>query len=161
MASASIFLSLSAACSVHGPYPPMYGVWLSCLRGSTHIALLNRVESKAFRLMNSPHLTDCLDSLSHRRNVAFLSIFYRYFHADWTSKLANCMPSHLPWPRCTRHSTFSHRYSVHLPNARVNQHLHSFIPYTGRLLNSLPLSVFPPAHDLNSFKRGVSRHLTY
>merc|ERR1711980_12464 len=28
--------------------------------GSTHTSLLNRVESKAFRLINSPPLTDCL-----------------------------------------------------------------------------------------------------
>ena len=60
----------------------------------------------------------------------------------------------------TRLSTSSHLYSVHLPNARVNQYLHSFIPCTGKPWNSLPLSVFPPAYDLNSFKRGVSRHLT-
>ena len=38
--------------------------------GSTHTALLNRVESKAFRLINSTPLTDCLQSLKHRRNVA-------------------------------------------------------------------------------------------
>ena len=43
-----------------------------------------------------------------------------------------------------------------LSNERVNQYLHSFIPYTGKLWNFLPLSVFPPAYDLNSFKRGVS-----
>ena len=91
MASASIFLSISAACSIQEPYPPMYGVWLSCLRGSTHTALLNRMESKAFRLISSPPLTDCLDCLSHRRNVASLSIFYRYFHADCSSEFA-CLP---------------------------------------------------------------------
>ena len=160
MASASIFLSLPAGCSVQVPYPSMYGVWLSCLGGgSTHTALLNRGESKAFRLNNSPPLSDCLDSLSHRRNVASLSIFYRYFHADWPSKPAKYMPPPLPRPRCTRLSTFSHPYSVHLPNARVNQYLHSFIPYTGKLWNSFHLYVFPLAYDLNTFKRGVSRHL--
>ncbi|MPC32023.1 hypothetical protein E2C01_025326 [Portunus trituberculatus] len=127
--------------------------------GSTHTALLNKVESKAFRLINSSPLTDCLDSLSHRRNVASLSVFYRCFHAVCSSELANCMPSPLLRSRCTRLSTSSHPYSVHLPNARVNQYLHSFIPYTGKLWNSLPVSVFPPAYDLNSFKRGVSRHL--
>ena len=41
-------------------------------------------------------------------------------------------------PRCTRLSA-SHPYSVHLSNVRVNQYLHSFIPYTGKLWNSLPL----------------------
>ena len=34
----------------------------------------------------------------------------------------------------------------------------AFIPYS--LVNSLLLSVFPPAYDLKSFKRGVSRHLS-
>ena len=156
MASASIFLSLSGACSVQGPYPPMSGVWLSCLEG---VQLTQLYETGWNIKFFSPPLTDCLDSLSHRRNVASLSIFYRYFHADCSSELANCMPPPLPRPRCTRLSTSSHPYSVHLPNARVNQYLHSFIPYTGKLWNSLPLSVFPPAYDLNSFKRGVSRHL--
>ena len=128
---------------------------------STHIALLNKVESKAFRLINSRPLTDCLDSLSHGQNVTSLSIFYRYFHADCSSELANCLPCLLPRLRCTRISTSSHPYSVHLHNARVNQYLHSFIRSSGKLWNSLPLSVFPSAYDLNSFKRGVSRHLSY
>ena len=60
--------------------------------GSTHTALLNRVESKAFRLINSPPLTDCLQSVSLRRDVGSLAVFYRYFHSDCSSELANCMP---------------------------------------------------------------------
>merc|ERR1712035_105505 len=63
--------------------------------GSTHTSLLNRVESKAFRLINSPPLTDCLQSLKIHRNVASLSIFYRYFHGNYSSELANCMPTPL------------------------------------------------------------------
>ena len=47
--------------------------------GSTHTAPLNRVEPKAFHLINSPPLTDCLDSLSHQCNVAFLSLFLLLF----------------------------------------------------------------------------------
>ena len=69
MTSASIFLSLPAACSVQEPYLPVYRVWLSYLGGSTYTAFLNRVEFKAFCLINSPALTDCLDSLSHRCNL--------------------------------------------------------------------------------------------
>ena len=53
-------------------------------------------------------------------------------------------------PRCTRFSTFSHPFSIHLTNARVNLHLHSFIPFTGKLWNSLPDSVSPPSYELNS-----------
>ena len=120
--------------------------WFSCL-------------TKAFRLINSPPLTDCLDSLSHRRNVGSLSLYYRYFHSDCSSELVNCMPPPLPRPRCTILSTSSYPCSVHLSNPRVNQYLHSFIPYSDKLWNSLSLSVFPPAYD--SFKRWVSRHLSY
>ena len=160
MASASIFLFLPAACSVQGFIRPCMEYGSHVWEVWTHTALLNRVESKAFCLINSPPPTECLDSLSHRRNVASLSLFYCCFHADCSSELANRMPLPLLRPRCTRFST-SHPYSVHLSNARVNQYLHFFIPYTGKLWNSLPLSVFPPAYDLNSLKRGVSRHLSH
>ena len=128
--------------------------------GSTHTALLDRVEAKALRLISSPPHTDSLLPLKFRRNVASLSIFYRYFHADCSSELANCMPPPLPRPRCTRLSTHAHPYTVQTPYARVNQHLHSFIPHAGKLWNNLPSSVFPPAYDLNSFKRRVSGHLS-
>ena len=113
--------------------------------GSTHTALLDRVEAKALRLISSPPHTDSLLPLKFRRNVASLSIFYRYFHADCSSELANCMPPPLPRPRCTRLSTHAHPYTVQTPYARVNQHLHSFIPHAGKLWNNLPSSVFPPA----------------
>ena len=126
---------------------------------STHTQLLSRVESKAFRLIASPPLTDCLESLSLRRNVASLAIFYRYYHANCSSELANCMPPPLMRPRCTRLSTHSHPFSVHPPFARVNQYLHSFFVSTGELWNSLPLSVFPATFDLTRFKREVTRHL--
>ena len=121
-----------------------------------HTALLNRVESKAFCHIHSFPLTDCLQPLSHRRNVASLAL---YFLANCSSDLANCMPPLLPRPHCTRLASSSHPYFVHLSNARVNQYSQSFIPFSGKLWNSLPASVFPPAYDLNCFKREVSRHL--
>ena len=114
----TLYRGLIRPCMEYGSH-----VWGS----STHTVLLSRVESKAFRLINSPPLTGCLDSLGHRRNVASLSLFYCFFHADCSSELTNSMPPSLARPRCTRLST-SHPYSVHLSNARVNQYLHSFIP---------------------------------
>ena len=57
----ALYRGLVPPCMKYGSH-----VWL----GSTHTTRLNRVESIAFRLINSPPLTNCLDSLSHRRNVA-------------------------------------------------------------------------------------------
>merc|ERR1711980_84937 len=82
-----------------------------------------------------------------------------FFHGNCSSELANCMPPPLRRPRCTRLSTYSHPSSVQLSNVRVNQHLHSFIPFTGKLWNSLPKSIFPPAYDLLLQKRSVKAPL--
>ena len=133
----------------------MYGVCFSFWgRLHSYITLLNRRESKAFRLINSSPLTDCLQPLFHRGNVASLDIFYRCFRANCSSDLANCMPPLLPRSCCTKLASSSHPYSVYLSNARVNQYSQSFIPFSGKLWNSLP------AYDLICFKREVSRHLS-
>lgn len=58
-------------------------------------------------------------------------------------------------PHCTELST--NPYSVQIPYAGVIQHLHSFI---GEVWNSLPLSVFPPAFNLTSFRTLLHTELT-
>ena len=68
-------------------------------------------------------------------------------HANCSSDLTNCMPPLLPQPHCTRLASSSQPYSVHLSNAIVNPYSQSFIPFSGKLWNSLPASVFPPAYD--------------
>ena len=90
--------------------------------GSTHTALLNRVESKAFRLINSRPLTDSLQPLSLRRNVASLSLFYRYYHGHCSFELLNSIPPPLRRPCNTRLAANSHPFSVQLSNARVNRY---------------------------------------
>ncbi len=127
--------------------------------GSSHTVLMDRVESKAFRLINCHSFTSCLVSLKSRRIVTSLSIFWRYFHAHCSSELADCMPSPFPWPRRTRFSSFARPYSIQTPYAKVNQYLQSFTPFTGQLWNRLSVTVFPPSCDLQYFKREVSLHL--
>ena len=115
---------------------------------SPHTALLNRVESKAIRLINSPSLTDSLQPLSLRRNVASLSLFYRYYNGHCSSELLTCILPPLRCVRSTRLATHSHPYAVQLSNARVDCYSQSFIYATGQLWNCLPLSVFPPVYNL-------------
>ena len=142
------------------------GLIRPCMEYSSHVwggspatRLLDRVESKAIRLINSPPLTDSLQPLSLRRNVASLSVYYRYYTGHCSSELSECMLPPLRRARNTRQASYSHPFSVQLPNARIDRYSHSFIYTTGQLWNTLPLSIFPHNYDLNSFKRNVSRHL--
>ncbi|MPC11104.1 hypothetical protein E2C01_003757 [Portunus trituberculatus] len=45
-------------------------------------------------------------------------------------------------------------------DARVNQYSQSFLHFSSKLWNSLPVSVFLTYYDLTLFKREVSRHLS-
>ena len=99
---------------------------------------INRILGDTFRMLRNIRMAFIFLNKDMMRKIITTMIrltFYRYFQADCSSELANCMPLPLQWPCCTRLSMFSHPYSVHLPNARVNQYLHSFIPYTGKLSN--------------------------
>merc|ERR1712002_1034934 len=127
--------------------------------GSPAASLLERVESKAIRLINGPSLTSSLDSLSLRRKVASLSLFYRYYFGRCSLELTGCIPPRLERPRNTRQSANAHRYSVSIANSRVNSFDNCFFPSTSKLWNSLPESVFPNSYNLSLFKRQVYHHL--
>ena len=75
-------------------------VWGGAPKSSLH--LLDRVQSKAIRLINNPNLTNSLQSLSHRRLVADLSIFYRYFHGHCSEEIKNIIPDPMRRVRTTR-----------------------------------------------------------
>ena len=126
---------------------------------SSSVYLLDRVESKAFRLINDPSLTSSLDSLSLSRKVSALSLFYRYYHSHCSSELVRCVPRSLPRPRVTRQSSSAHEFSVHLENNRINRASDCFFPSTSILWNGLPSHVFPLSYNLPIFKRQVYKYL--
>ena len=126
---------------------------------SPYVALLDRIESKAVRLINDPILTSSLDPLSLRRKVASLSLFYRYYFQHCSAELKDRVPPPLRRPRDTRQATSSHRFSVEVCNPRIGRYGACFFPSTSKLWNSLPSSVFPDSFNLDSFKRRVCRFL--
>lgn len=141
--------------------PDTYPVQLEALSalvwiiGSTHTALLNKVKSKLFRLINSPPLTDCLQSLKHRHNFASLWLCLSSAAVFMVTVLLNLLTAapFFPHPRCARLSTLSYPYSIHLTNSRLNQLLSSFIPFNGKLWNSGWFCFFfPPSYDWNLLK---------
>ena len=96
--------------------------------GSTHAQLLNRVDSKAFRLIDSPPSTDCLQPLSCRILLLWLSLITFFTLTALLNLVTACLPlSCGPTAEDLRLSTQSHPYTVHLPYAIVNEYRHSLI----------------------------------
>ena len=121
------------------------------------LCLLDKVQSKAIRLINNPNLTKSLQPLSHRRLVGDLSIFYRYFNGHCSQEIRDIIPVPLRRVRTTRSSTHSHPFQVSLPNPRTLSHKPSSIPRTCNLWNVLPSSCFPESYNLPSFKSNVNK----
>ena len=137
-----------------------------CLEYCSHIwgsspytSLLDRVESKAIFLIGDPSLTSTLDSLSLRRKVASLSLFYHYyFHCCDEVAACNCIPPPMAQLCSTRQASFAHNYCVELSDARISRFSNGFFPSASHLLNSHP-SVFLASFNVSSFKRQVYHHL--
>ena len=133
-----------------------------CLEYCSHIwgsspytSLLDRIESKAIRLIGDPSLTSTLNPLSLWRKVASLSLFYRHYFGHCSDELAACIPPPMAQPCSIRQATFAHNYCVELPNARINRFIDGFFLSTSHLWNSLPSAVFPASLNLPSFKRAL------
>ena len=99
-----------------------------CLEYCSHIwgsspytSLLNRVESKAIRLIGDPSLISTLDPLSLRRKVASLSLFYSYYCSHCSDELAACIPPPTARPHSTQQASLARNYHVELSTARINQ----------------------------------------
>ena len=92
MASAIIFLSLSAACFVQGSYPPMYGVWLSCLGGLNSFSSFKQggVQSHLPHQFSS---SNWLSWLVKSPQQCCIIIYLLSLFSCWQPfELTNCMP---------------------------------------------------------------------
>ena len=96
----------------------------------------------------SPLLAASLDPLAHCRNLASLSLFYRYYFVRCSSEL----PQLAPFPhfrgRSTHYSNRLHDFSVTIPRC-----------YKDVYIYSLPIECFPLTYYLKCFKSKTNRHL--
>ena len=125
-----------------------------------HLALLDRVQKRIINLVGEG-LGSSLQTLSHRRSVATLSLFHRYFHGKCSSSLFSLVPPVRKFERATRPSASSHSYTLDVPRCRTRSYTNSFIPRAASLWNSLPSGCFPSSYDLASFKRNINSCLLY
>ena len=119
---------------------------------------MDKVQYKAFRLISSSTLTDCLPFLSLRRDVASLSLYYRYYFGRCSVELQSCIPLPLNKPRATRQAFQAHQYAVAISQSRIECFSRSFIPSTSVLWNDLPSEVFADVYNVTKFKFNVNRY---
>ena len=125
---------------------------------SCYLDLLDKVQKWICRIVG-PSLAASLEPLAHRRNVASLSLFYRYYFGRCSSELAQLVPLPFSRRRSTRYSDRLHDFSVNIPRCYKDVYVNSFFPRTAKLWNSLPIECFPLTYDFSGFKFRINRHL--
>ena len=87
-------------------------VWSSA--PSCYLVFLGKIQKRICSIIG-PSLAASLEPLAHRRNVASLSLFYRYYFGRFSSELAQLVP--LPFSQATssRYSDRLHDFSVTIP----------------------------------------------
>ena len=81
---------------------------------SCYLELFNKVQKRICRTV-SPSLATSIGTLSHRRNVASLSLFCRYYFGRCSAELAKLVTLPFSRERCTRDSDRLHDFSVTIP----------------------------------------------
>ena len=99
-----------------------------------------------------PSLAASLEPLDDRRNVASLSVFYRYYFGRCLAELAELVPLPYSRGRCTRYSDRLHDFFVTISRYYKDTYVNSVFPGTARLWNTLPVECFPLTYDLSGFK---------
>ena len=108
---------------------------------SCYLKLLDKLQKRICRTVG-PSLAVSLEPLAQRRNVASLSLFYRYYFGRYFSELAQVVPLRFSWCRSTRYSDRLHDFSVTIPRCYKDVYVNSFFPPTARLWNTLEFSAY-------------------
>ena len=132
----------------------MYGILLSRLGWCPQLLL-----GAGLCRIVGPSLAASLEPLAHRRNVANLSLFYRYYFGRCSSELAQLIPLPFSRGRSTRYSDRLHDFSVTIPRCYKDVYVNSFFPRTAKLWNFLPIECFLLIYDLCGFKSRINRDL--
>ena len=125
---------------------------------SCFLELLDKLQKQICRTIGAS-LAVSLEALAHRRNVASLSLFFRYYFGRCSSEMAQLVSLRYSRGRSTRYSDRLHDFSVTIPRCYKDVYVNSFFPRTARLWNYLPIECVPLTYDLSGFKSRINRHL--
>ena len=126
-------------------------------RSSWHLELLDKLQKRICRTV-CPSLAASLEPSDDCRNVASLSLFYRYYFGS--SELTHLVPLPFSRGRSTRYPDRLHDLSVAIPRYYKDVYINSlFFLRAARPWNSLLIKCFPLIHDLSCFKSRINGHL--
>jgi hypothetical protein len=114
------------------------------------------VQRWAIRLIGDSSLTNGLDPLQHRRNVADLTLFNKYlFDESVSNEIEAILPRYKTYKRCTREAQSAHPNTVLISQSRTNSLQKSYFIIVAPLWNKLPCTVFPISFNVQAFKTNV------
>ena len=125
---------------------------------SYYLELLDKLQKRICRT-DGHSLAASPEPLGHRRNVASLSLFYRYYFGRCSPELAELVPLRYSRGRPTRYSVRLHNFSVTIPRYYKDLYVNNFFPHTAGLWNSLPIECFSLTYGLSDFKSRINRYL--
>ena len=96
------FFLLRLLCiSINLPYAHVWNTVVTSGGPTCYLELLDKLQKRICRNIG-PSLAASLKLLTHRRNVACLTLFYRYYFSRCSSKLAELVPFPFSRGRSTR-----------------------------------------------------------
>ena len=123
-----------------------------------YLELLDKLQKWIWRSVG-PSLAASVEPVTHCRNVARLSVFYRYYFGRCSCELAQLVLLPYSLGRSTRYFDRLHDFFVTIPRCYEDVYVSSCFPRTAGLWNSLPIECFPLTSDLSGFKSRINRYL--
>ena len=114
---------------------------------------LDRMQERAKVLINDNRVSNSIDLLEHRRNVACVSLWYRYYNGRSSCEIRELVPDNHMFLRSTRTSRRAYPIVV---DCAVNRTMHyrenSFLSRSACLGNDLPAEILPVGYDIVKLK---------
>ncbi|CAK1582146.1 unnamed protein product [Parnassius mnemosyne] len=102
----------------------------------------DRIQRRAARMVDDRFLSNRLDSLALRRDVASLCIFFHIYHGECSEELFGLIPAAKFHERTSRQNSRYHPYHLDDWRSTIVRFRRSFLPRTTSLWNSLPPAIF-------------------
>ena len=132
-------------------------VWAVTL--SSYSEMLDKLQKRICRTV-VPSLTASLEPLDHGRNIASLSLFYKYYFSRSLSELAQLVLLSYSRRRFSHYSDRLHDFSITIPRCYKDVCVNSFFSRAARLWSSFLIECFPLTFYLSGFKSRINRLLS-